>query len=508
MAMAPSKLLRWCCAAFLFGVASISFLAPSIDAFVWWIGTCLLGALSVCFYRMSFRAFLFLLLVTCIFFGAFRTQGVLARDGLLWAVDFFHGDEQLEMTGVIIETPVQKGLFSHLVVRPERMRDRVLEQTGILRVSAQTTLSFKQHDRITFSGSCAPLEKTRLPSHILERLRAKHIQAFCFAESVHRIGTAKIGILQSLVTHILSFSTSAMYAHLHEPEASLLSGMLLGARQTFDSDLFELFTRTGVLHIIAVSGYNIALVSGFLFLCMKYLPTRRTTRCVIVLFGILFFTLLTGAHSATVRAAVMAVCVVAAVLRGRLTSAFHILLVAASIMVLFEPTLLLFDLGFQLSVAATAGLIGGVSLLEKRLPLLSRLPVVGDGVMQSLATFIATAPLLVATFQSLSLSSLLANSVIILIVPLIMIGGFAWLCLVGLVGVFLPASHLVFQLMTWPIWFLLHSLIAIVEAVSYIPFGFVHIPPIPFPEVVVSCMYIGLGFIMWMIHRRERTQHV
>ena len=145
-------------------------------------------------------------------------------------------------------------------------------------------------------------------------------------------------------------------AILPEPEASLLTGILLGIEGGIPAEVQEAFSATGTAHVIAISGFNIAIViSLFTATIGRLLSDRRLAGAVAIL-GVIAYTLFVGAGAAVVRAAIMGSIVVLAVIVGRKGVAYNSLAAAVLVMSAINPYVL-WDVGFQLSVAATMGLV-------------------------------------------------------------------------------------------------------------------------------------------------------
>ncbi|MCC9077267.1 DNA internalization-related competence protein ComEC/Rec2 [Litorilinea aerophila] len=241
---------------------------------------------------------------------------------------------------------------------------------------------------------------------------------------------------------------------LPEPYAALANGMLLGIEAGIPDELYDQFNLTGTSHVIVISGSNVALVAGLLMALGTRLLGRRGA-LVPTLAGIAGFALVVGGDAAVLRAALMGGLYVIAVTLGRRSTALVSLAAACWAMTLANP-LALWDVGFQLSSAATAGLIlftPGITRLFSRLgpgfaggPLAATAPpdwaargkslmrgLVEDGLLVTLAANITTLPLVVFYFGRLSLVSLVTNLLIAPAQPLIMLWGSAAL-LVGVLG--------------------------------------------------------------------------
>ena len=259
---------------------------------------------------------------------------------------------------------------------------------------------------------------------------------------------------------------AALAAVLPGPQAALLGGILLGDDSGLPPATVDAFRVTGMTHIIAISGFNIALVIALLDRLATPLLPRRTAALVIML-CLLLYTLLVGAAASVVRAALMgAAYLIGLRLLGRLTFAPAALLVAAFFMTLLDPQTL-WDVGFQLSFAATLGLMLYASAWTRRLqqgveaalsPAAGRTArrLLGEALIVTLAAQALTVPLLLFHFGQLSLASLPANLLVLPAQPAVMLTG-AVALLGGLVA---PALG---RVVAWPAWLFLTYTIGVIE---------------------------------------------
>jgi competence protein ComEC len=219
---------------------------------------------------------------------------------------------------------------------------------------------------------------------------------------------------------------------LPQPQAALLSGILLGLDQDLPDDLVLAFQETGTAHIIAISGFNIAIISAFFFWLFSLLATRWKVFFFSVLV-IFLYALLVGAEPAVMRATIMGAMAILGTQIGRRGSGLNTLVFTAAVMCFFDPYLL-WDVSFQLSFAATLGLIviGNPLLrwftvwLEKRMPsekARKEADPVGEYLLLTLAAQAASLPLMALHFHQVSLTSVIANPLILPAQPLIMMLG-------------------------------------------------------------------------------------
>jgi len=209
---------------------------------------------------------------------------------------------------------------------------------------------------------------------------------------------------------------------LPEPQAALLTGILLGVRAGISADLTKAFSTTGTAHIIAISGFNISIIAGlFSGLSTRLVGKRRAMP--LALAGIIVYAILVGASASVVRAAIMGCLYIIATHYGRQTDVLTSLMAAAMLMTFLNPQTL-WDVGFQLSFAATLGLILYTPPLQSWFDgLLSKVlssgtakrgvEVVNGAFIVTLAATMTTMPIILYHFRQLSLVTLLSNFLIL-----------------------------------------------------------------------------------------------
>lgn len=252
---------------------------------------------------------------------------------------------------------------------------------------------------------------------------------------------------------------------LPEPHAAFLKGILLGSRASIPAWLLDAFQATGVTHIIALSGFNITIIADSLSRVLRRLSVSpRGTFWMS--FGIItLFTVMVGASPSIVRASVMGVLVLLATKEGRRYQGPNALVFAGAVMVLHNPAILRFDIAFQLSFLATAGLLFVAPYLEHKFQFLPEFFGFRTNMVTTIAAQITVLPLLLYYFSAVSLVSPLSNMLILSFMPLTMFFGF----LGGLIGMVwvsagIIAGGIVYTLISYHIF--------VVTLLGSIPLGF------------------------------------
>lgn len=295
---------------------------------------------------------------------------------------------------------------------------------------------------------------------------------------------------------------------LPDPQASLLTGILLGDDSGLPHSLQEDFRTTGMSHIIAISGFNIAILAGVLLRSSRFWLGLRSS-AGFALLGISLYTVLVGADASVVRAAIMGgVYILTSRFLGRPTFAPAVLALAAFGMSLVNPHVL-WDLGFQLSFAATLGLMLYADPLSRRTRYwLERwlspewtarlMPFIAETILVTLAAQVATLPLLLYHFGQLSLASLPANLLILPAQPGVML----WGGLATLVGMIFPTLG---QLLAGVAWLFLTYTIELVQILAHMPYAVIDMK-IGLPGIIA--LYAALLGATWLLRqpaqRREQ----
>jgi competence protein ComEC len=252
-----------------------------------------------------------------------------------------------------------------------------------------------------------------------------------------------------------------------EPEAGLAAGVLIGLRDRVDRDLAAAFTTAGASHVVAISGWNIAIVASTLAAIGGGLHRRR--RAVLTAVAIVVYVLFVGPSPSVVRAGAMAGVALLAHELGRPGTAAAALGWAVAGLLLVDPAWI-DDAGFRLSVLATAGIIAWGRTLTERLagPGSGRLRRwLAEILGVSFAAQAATTPIVLLEFGRLSLVAPAVNLVVVPLVPPAMAAGALALVVGVLAGFGAPAALAV--LVGLPAWALYAVMVAVVRAGAGLP---------------------------------------
>ena len=281
-----------------------------------------------------------------------------------------------------------------------------------------------------------------------------------------------------------------------EPEAALGAGILLGVRAAIAPEISDAFAVAGLTHVVAISGWNIAIVTALVAAAVRPLeagPGGRWTTALIAAAVVGAYVLLTGASPSVVRAALMAAAMLIARLGGSRAHAASALGVAALAMLLVAPAVL-WDVGFQLSLLATGGLIWFGASIERRLP--GWPGWIREPVALTLAAQLTTLPVILVNFERLSLVAPLANVLVVPFVPVAMLFG----AIASAVGMLDGVVHLslVGDLAGWLAggaeWLTLRVIIVLGSLMASVPLAAVDVS---LPPLVAAAWLPVLGLASW-----------
>ena len=319
-----------------------------------------------------------------------------------------------------------------------------------------------------------------------QHLRQSGVHAVAFVDDGDVVCDGRADSLV-VFAKLRSVFVGAMHAVLPAQEASLLGGLLLGLRGSLSVELLEAFRVTGLVHIIVLSGYNITLVAEAVRRLLSRLP--RFVSLIVSFFAVIAFVFLAGAQTAAIRAGSMASLSLIARATYRENDGIRALLLVAALMVLYNPDQVLFSVSFHLSFLATLGLLVFSPIIERRLSFVTERFQVREIVATTVATQVFLLPYLAYSIGEVSLIGILANIIILPIIPVAMAFGAAVTFLatvsVAVASVFAPIAYIP-----------LAAVIAVATHLSAVPYAAVLLPEIPlFIMAVLTVLLVYLCFI-------------
>ncbi len=244
---------------------------------------------------------------------------------------------------------------------------------------------------------------------------------------------------------------AGMQNALPEPAASFATGLLIGQRSLLPDRVSEVLLVAGLTHIVAVSGYNLTIIVRAVRQVLK-----RFSRFQILALSsalIYIFLLITGYSPSIVRASLVSMLSLVAWYFGRQFKPLLLILLAAAVTGFLNPYYVWADIGWYLSFLAFFGVLVLAPLLQTRFFGQRKVPLLGAVAIESFAAQLMTLPLIMMIFGRISLVGLIANIIIVPLVPYAMLfgvfSGFGGMFVPTIAGWFALPARLLLNLMLW-----------------------------------------------------------
>ncbi len=285
-------------------------------------------------------------------------------------------------------------------------------------------------------------------------------------------------------------------SYFAEPESAFLAGLLIGDRVGLSDAVKDAFQKTGMTHIVAISGYNIAIVVSLLSSLGKYFLKRQYVFvCIIV--ALCMFVVLTGAGASVVRAAVMGGVILLAGNVGRVSYSRNLLALTAVAMALVNPFVLAYDVGFQLSFFSTVGIVYFADTFEKWLQVIPKMFALRESLALTLVAQVATLPITLLNFKAFSLVSICANVVAAPLIPLAMLfGSIGLLC-----ALFYPPLA---RIVLYIAYAFLHLTLQSITYLSTVPFSNIEMRGMVM-YAILSAWFVMLLFLIYVKKKYEKN---
>lgn len=398
--------------------------------------------------------------------------------------------------GIVSEEPVRKDSGQELIVQTNSLgtEDANCPQSLIIQMTTKLYPLFSYGDYISFSGKLSePIDfksddgrSFDYTGYLAKDDVYYQIRSAVIRESVTRI--SGLGSINVVATSFLFKIKGAFISNLErvlgEPHAALAEGLVVGEKAALGKDLLDDFRTVGLIHVVVLSGFNITIVAAAMRRVLSlFLP--RMWGIIIGGIGMILFCILVGGGATVIRSCFMGGVALSADLIRRDYSVVRALILAALIMLIQNPLILLHDPSFQLSFLATLGLILLASPIESKLGFIPDTFGIRGVIASTLATQIFVSPFILYMMGQVSLIGAVVNILVLPFIPATML----FIFITGMTG-FLSTA--VSQVFGWVSHILLSYELFMVEHFAQIPFAALHIDAFPF-------WYVGLFYTVFLI---------
>lgn len=408
-------------------------------------------------------------------------------------------DKEVVLSGTIMPGTVKElenGTISlHMDCKLIKQGDKALTTRGILRlaiskVPRNSRIRTLGYGRLIVQGEIKPIRGFANPGVFDTEMAAK-VQGIGGRMSVKSDQVRYVNVSRpwdSYPAAIASAMRTELRRVMPDKDAAILAGMTLGGYDGIDEDTVRNFSATGIVHILSVSGSHVALLIGFVLSLMSVLRVRNKLAVSIAAAVVISYCLLCGFSPPVMRSALMGMAVLIGSVLQRNEDSGAVLAFVAISMLCYRP-MWVFDIGFQLSFGSTAGLIYLFPLIKNLLGRYMHKYFV-DALAVTMAAQLAVLPLLVHYFHQLSISSLVANLIVVPVVEFIVL-----LTMAGLFICFLVKPLGIILLMFASL--LLAPALSVTNWIAGWPFATIIVARTPFMTALIYYLLLICLFRFW-----------
>ena len=401
----------------------------------------------------------------------------------------------IQIRGIIIKDPVSRRFYTNIVLQTPK---------GLILVKVSScNLKFKYGDKVLVFGKLSqPYWSGNIGTFNYKKYLERHhiygVMKIKDAENIKIIarneGNFIIGKALTLKNMIKMINKQS----LPDPQAAMLNGILLGMREDIPKQIFDMFKKSGIAHILAVSGLHVGLILlmfwGFLKLCR--IPKKIAALILILL--VTLYCMVTGMRDPIFRTTIMALAVLTAIIIDREQNLYISMSLACLALLLINPYSL-FNAGFQLSFIATLGIICIAPILIEAMPLKLKPRFLFTAFAVSLSAQISVMPIVAYHFNYLSLWSVFTNIVILPIIACILALGL----LASVFGILWTNLAYIFSM---PNWILLTTLLRLIEFFSSMRFMYLEVQK-PYIADIIG-YYTLVVFVLYALYNGIKNKKI
>ncbi|MDI6821007.1 MAG: ComEC/Rec2 family competence protein [Patescibacteria group bacterium] len=324
-------------------------------------------------------------------------------------------DKKILFSGTVINNPVIKNTNQEFVLKLSK------PQSGRVLVKTAPYPRFNYGDNLQIKG------KIQKPSTIgyARYLEKEKISGTVSFSEINVLSRNNGSVFKAWLFNIKNKITESFQKVLGVKEAAFLNGLTLGGTSGLTDAFKKAMSLSGTTHLVALSGYNITILVWVVMGVFIYFLPRRLS-FILTFLAIIAFVAMTGAESSVVRAGIMGMLVLLAREVGRVYDFRNAIILAALAMVLINPKVLVFDIGFELSFLALLGIVYLRPALIKLFKIKENISFLSwrDNLFTTASAQLAVVPILISNFGNFSPTSLISNVLILEFVPFTMAFGF------------------------------------------------------------------------------------
>jgi len=473
--------------AYLGGIICASFFIGHIDMFgATYLLPLIVGVVGVCWHHK-------MIVVICFALITFFLGGI----------NYFNAIspiEDMKMLGEKGQTIKGEGIIIREYVGVENKKvivDIVKESKGRL-ISVKGLVYLDKYDQVSVGDKVSISGLAEYPENFADfdyvsYLAKEDIFFIIRKPSMSVIGKGEYDIVMEKMAWLKKHISNSMSADFIPSHAPVVQAMVLGESEKMSKEYKEKLMKTGLSHAIAISGSHFALISVFLFALFMSIGFWKKQVYFLVMISIMLYVVLISFPASAVRAGIMIGVVCVSRIFERQTQDWRLLVLAAFLMALQNPLVINHDLGFQLSFLAVLGLLYLSPIIDNWMRSLvgDKIAWIRNTISATLAAQIAVAPFLLVATHGLSFSGLIANILIVPVMPICLGLGFIYpfFSIISFAGK-------VIAILSFP---LIAYLNGVIDFFASLPFSYLDIQ---IPRYCTLFIYLTM-IVLLVRHKRE-----
>lgn len=273
--------------------------------------------------------------------------------------DLVKGYDKAEIEcSAVIEDCRNYGSYSLIFARIYNINGKALQKPFDARIGGYSTGALSDGDKLVFRGKAETLSEIEKDGFdTATYLRSKRVFASFTASEIIMSSTAQ---KQPLLSELRQFSKNIIYRYVTDNKdlepASVSYAMFAGDKDYISDSTKEHFRRSGITHLICVSGMHLTIIMGVFFSLLSFFTLHKRTRCIAVIILCFLYTAFTGFTLSTIRAAIMCTISFYAMMSGKKSDGYISLFFALLAICTFSPYAVL-DISLILSFSASLGIL-------------------------------------------------------------------------------------------------------------------------------------------------------
>jgi competence protein ComEC len=501
MVISKSNIFLLCCLSFIAGIALASFITSLLIN-----------------YNFYFFILAIIFLITAISFWPNKNIRIASLVGIflflgIWRFNIsqlqikpdvisYYNDQKIKLTGRIVMPPDVRQDSQKLTVEAMLVNfsPDYKKQTEERKISGKVLITTNLYPVYNYGDELEIAGQIKTPADFngfaYDKYLARYdIYSVSYFPTIKILNTRQGSWFYSKIFDFKNKLTGAVNYGLPEPLASLANAIMFGDKRGLPQEYLDYFSRTGTTHIMAISGMNITIIAALSLSLMLAIGLSRKQAFYLAVLLLIIFIILVGVPASALRAGLMGFLVLWALKIGRLNKITNSIVLAGAIMLLINPKLLRYDVGFQLSFLAILGLVYFYPLINEWL-IKIKIPKLKGGreiFSMTMAAQVFTLPITASNFSTVSLIAPLPNVLILGTIPLLT----ALIFIAIFFTIFIPGLSIIFFA---PVWVILKYIILVCTISAHIPLAYIKIDYINIFWIFLYYLFF-IGFLIIRNHK-------